>query len=283
MLFLILSIICSVTVGVLFKVARGYTISHTQIVAFNYLFALVLCYFSFSPDLSAVGSNAPWGLYIVLGILLPTIFLFMAASIKHMGIVKTDAAQRLSLFIPIIAAWLIFKEEFNFLKVVALLVGLPALLLILTKYSENTKNKWGYPAAVLLGFGLIDVLFKQIASYTTLPYATSLFVIFGIAFTIMIGAVVYELIFKQVKLNTTNVLFGGLVGIFNFGNILFYLKAHQKFADNPSTVFATMNMGVIIIGSLTGLFIFKEKLTKMNFLGLFLALIAIILIVISQQ
>jgi hypothetical protein len=29
-----------------------------------------------------------------------------------------------------------------------------------------------------------------------------------------------------------NILFG-LVGAFNFGNILFYLKAHQAFADNP--------------------------------------------------
>jgi hypothetical protein len=37
---------------------------------------------------------------------------------------------------------------------------------------------------------------------------------------------------------------------FNFGNILFYLKAHQAFADNPSTVFAAMNMGVIILGVL---------------------------------
>jgi hypothetical protein len=42
----------------------------------------------------------------------------------------------------------------------------------------------------------------------------------------------------------------GLVGAFNFGNILFYLKAHQAFADNPSTVFAAMNMGVIILGVL---------------------------------
>jgi hypothetical protein len=47
-----------------------------------------------------------------------------------------------------------------------------------------------------------------------------------------------------------SISFGGLVGAFNFGNILFYLKAHQAFADNPSTVFAAMNMGVIILGVL---------------------------------
>ncbi|MES2576988.1 MAG: EamA family transporter [Bacteroidota bacterium] len=283
MLFLILSIICSVTVGVIFKVARKYTISHTQIVAWNYVFAGTLCYLSFSPDLNTVESTAPWWLYITIGVLLPSIFLFLAASIKHMGIVKTDAAQRLSLFIPILAAWLLFKEEFNMLKISAFVLAIPALLLILTKNTENTKNKWGYPAVVLIGFGIIDILFKQIATYTSLPYTTSLFVILGIAMCIMFTVVAYEVIFKKVTLNIHNILFGGLVGIFNFGNILFYLKAHQEFSKNPSTVFAGMNMGVIIIGSLVGVLIFKEKLSKMNFIGLFLALMAIVLIVLSQQ
>lgn len=283
MLFLILSIICSVTVGVLFKTARGYTSSNTQIIASNYVFALALCYLSFSPDIKAVGKDAPWGIYAAIGILLPSIFLFLAASIKHMGIVKTDAAQRLSLFIPILAAWLLFREEFNILKVGAFMVAFPALLLLLAKPSNNTENKWGYPAAVLVGFGIIDILFKQIASYTALPYTTSLSVIFGIALLLTMVTVVYEVTFKKVKIDSKNILFGGLIGIFNFGNILFYLKAHQAFAKNPSTVFAGMNMGVIIIGSLVGLFIFKEKLTKMNFAGLFLALVAVVLIVISQS
>jgi drug/metabolite transporter (DMT)-like permease len=282
MLFLILSIICSVTVGGLFKVARGYDVSNTQIVASNYVFALALCYLSFSPDLIAVNTTAPWGIYIAIGILLPSVFLFLAASIKHMGIVKTDAAQRLSLFIPILAAWLLFKEEFNTLKIGALLVGFPALVFILAKPSQNTKNKWGYPAAVLLGFGLIDILFKQIALYTNLPYTTSLFVVFAVALIIMIVIVGYEVIFKKVQLNFKSLIFGGLVGIFNFGNILFYLKAHQSFAKNPSTVFAGMNMGVIVLGSLVGIFIFKEKLTKINYLGIAMALMAIVLIVVSQ-
>ncbi|MDI5894773.1 EamA family transporter [Flavobacterium algoritolerans] len=283
MLFLILSIICSVTVGVIFKVARKYTISHTQIVTWNYLFACILCYVAFSPDLNTVETTAPWWLYITIGILLPSIFLFLAASIKHMGIVKTDAAQRLSLFIPVLASWLLFKEEFNILKISAFVLAIPALLFILTKNTENTKNKWGYPAVVLIGFGVIDILFKKIATYTSLPYTTSLFVILGIAMTIMITVVAYEVILKKVIINIHNILFGGLVGIFNFGNILFYLKAHQEFSKNPSTVFAGMNMGVIVVGSLVGVLIFKEKLSKMNFTGLFLALIAIVLIVLSQQ
>ncbi|MFH6937579.1 EamA family transporter [Flavobacterium sp. FlaQc-30] len=282
MLFLILSILCSVTVGVIFKITRKYNANPIQIIAFNYIAALVLCYFTFSPDLTIVHKDAPWNIYAAIGILLPIVFLFLIFSIKHMGIVKTDAAQRLSLFIPILAAWLIFKEEFNSYKVIGLIIGFIALLFILRKQMQNEQNKWIFPVAVFIGFGVIDILFKQIALYTTLPYTTSLFIVFSIALAVSLLIVLYDVIFKKNGFNAKNVLFGALVGIFNFGNILFYLKAHKAFAENPSTVFAGMNMGVIVLGSLVGLFFFKEKLSKINIIGLLLALISIVFIVRSQ-
>jgi drug/metabolite transporter (DMT)-like permease len=282
MLFLILSIICSVTVGAIFKFTRVYSLNVIQIIAANYVAALVFCYLFFSPNLETLETTSPWKIYTALGILLPSVFLFLAASIKYMGIVKTDAAQRLSLFIPILAAWFLFEEHFNTLKISALLVGFPALLFILAKPTSNQENKWIYPALVLLGFGIIDILFKQIALYTTLPFTTSLFVVFAIALVIMGIVVGYEILFRKAKISSKSLLFGVLVGIFNFGNIFFYLKAHQAFSQNPSTVFAGMNMGVIIIGSLVGILIFKEKVTKLNVTGLFLALVAIVLIVVSQ-
>lgn len=282
MLFLILSILCSVTVGVIFKITRKYNADPVQIITFNYVMALILCYFTFSPDITAVHADAPWNIYVAVGVLLPIVFLFLFSSIKHMGIVKTDAAQRLSLFIPIIAAWLIFKEEFNSYKVIGLIIGFIALLFILKKQTGNDQNKWIYPFVVFLGFGIIDILFKQIALFTILPYTTSLFVVFDIALAVSLLIVIYNVLLRRTKLHLKNILFGALVGIFNFGNILFYLKAHKAFSENPSTVFAGMNIGVIVLGSLVGLLFFKEKLSKINFIGIFLALIAIIFIVFSQ-
>lgn len=282
MLFLILSVFCSVIVGVIFKITRKYNANPTQIVAFNYCIALVLCYATFAPNFSEIDAKAPWNIYVAIGLLLPIVLLFLVASIKNMGIVKTDAAQRLSLFIPILAAWLIFKEAFNTYKVIGLLIGFLALLFILRKPTQNSQNKWIYPAIVLFGFGIIDILFKQIALFTTLPYTTSLFVVFSIALVIAILIVGYEIVVKKVKFQIKNVLFGALVGVFNFCNILFYLKAHKAFSDNPSTVFAGMNMGVIVLGSLVGLLFFKEKVSKLNIIGLLLALISIVFIVLSQ-
>jgi drug/metabolite transporter (DMT)-like permease len=282
MLFLVLSIICSVTVGVLFKILHQKQSNTTQIITFNYATALLLSYVFFNPNFSTIISTSAWTIYAFLGILLPAVFFMLVQSIRHMGIVKTDAAQRLSLFIPILAAWFIFREQFNTYKIAALLLGFPALLLLLNKPTSNQENKWIYPALVLLGFGLIDILFKQIALYTKLPFTSSLFVIFAIALLIMLFVLAYGLVFKKVPFDSKNIFWGIAVGIFNFSNIYCYLKAHQAFAQNPSTVFAGMNMGVIVTGSLVGIFIFKEKLSKLNFLGLFLALLAIVLIVLSQ-
>ncbi|PKB18560.1 EamA family transporter [Flavobacterium sp. 5] len=212
MLFLILSVICSVTVGVIFKIARNYQVPSTQIVAFNYVFALALCYLFFSPDVTVLDASSPWIVFGSLGILLPVIFVFLAASIKHMGIVKTDAAQRLSLIISLLGAWLFFQEQFSLLKVMALLAGLPALLLILNKPTDNKENKWMYPAIVLVGFGVIDILFKQIALNSNVPFTTSLLVLFSISLIVMAVYNVYELLFKKVKFDLKSIIFGGLVG-----------------------------------------------------------------------
>lgn len=281
MLYLLLSIICSVSVGVIFKIARKTAANAKQVVLFNYVFALLLCYFTFSPDILTIGSEAPFLLYVSLGILLPVVFLFLIASIRSIGIVKTDAAQRLSLFISLLAAWILFKEDFTTAKLIGILIGFLALFCVLNKTADSDQSNFKYPVLVFLGFGVIDILFKKVAAFTAVPYTTSLFVIFGIAFFFMFWAVLYEVIIQKKGFEIKNLAFGFLVGCFNFGNILFYLKAHQAFSANPSTVFAGMNMGVILLGSIVGVLVFKEKLSKLNYAGLILALFSILFIVLS--
>ncbi|RZL61608.1 MAG: hypothetical protein EOO93_12950 [Pedobacter sp.] len=146
----------------------------------------------------------------------------------------------------------------------------------------KSHYSWLYLLAVFFGFGVVDVLFKIVSQITEVNYTTSLFLIFCIAFIVSIIYISYLVFTKKTKLQLINFVCGCILGFFNFGNILFYLKAHKSMADNPSTVFAAMNMGVIIFGSLIGIFIFKERLSKLNYTGLGLALIAIILITLSK-
>lgn len=284
MIYIILSVFCSVTVAVLLKLAKRYQISIIQAVTVNYFTALCLCFVFFKPNISAINSSAPWPIYIRLAILLPSIFLVLAASVKKLGIVKTDIAQRLSLFIPVVAAYFIFKEDFNSYKLIGLAIGFLAIFFTFFRKSKETanSNNWLYPILVFVGFGVIDVLFKQIALFKTLPYTTSLFTVFCLAFLVSLVIVIIMIVTKKTKLQLVNLACGLILGLFNFGNILFYLKAHQALAQNPTTVFAGMNLGVIVVGSLIGIVVFKEKLTRLNYAGIIFALVAIVFITISQ-
>lgn len=284
MIYLLISILCSVTVGVLLKLAKRYKINITQAVTWNYLFAIGLSLFFFKPIFKDLASTAHYDIYLALGVLLPVIFWFLAGSVRNIGIARTDIAQRLSLFIPILASYFLFKEHFTITKICGLALGFIAIFFTLYKKTKqrSTMGSWFYPLIVFVGFGLIDILFKQVAQIKSIPYTTSLTIVFILAFIISIVSILYLRAFKNQKLELVNFLCGCVLGFFNFFNILFYLKAHGAMAENPSTVFASMNMGVIILGSVIGIFIFKENLNKLNYWGLFLALAAIILITLSK-
>mgnify|MGYP006141945271 FL=1 len=282
MWFVILSVICSVTVGIFLKVAKRFQLNIFQIITFNYFSALLLTYLTFQPELTFKEKTIPYSLFIGLAILLPIVFLIQAKSIKEVGIVKTDIAQRLSLFIPLTASYFLFNETFSQLKIIGFIVGFSAIFFTLNKKSESKSDSWVYPLLVLLGFGIIDILFKKVAVFKDFSFTTSLFIIFCGAFIISILFLVGKILVQKEKLEIKNVLWGMALGILNFGNILFYLKAHKALSENPSTVFAGMNMGVIILGSLAGILLFKEKMTKWNYFGILLAIISIIFITLSQ-
>lgn len=284
MIFILLSVICSVTVGVILKLARRYDVSIIQAIATNYIVAGAFSYLLYQPELSLIDKNAPWDLYLGLAVLLPSVFVILGMSVKQAGIVKTDIAQRLSLFISIIAAWLLFKESFNYYKITGLVLGFVAIFFVLRKSQarSDSNNQSSAPLLVFLGFGIIDILFKKVALAKALPYTTSLSVIFILSFIVAALIVVAEIIRNKTRVQPKNILAGIILGIFNFGNILFYLKAHKSLHNNPSTVFAAMNLGVIVLGSIVGITIFKEKLNRFNYIGIALAITAIVFITLSQ-
>ncbi|WP_430612974.1 EamA family transporter [Flavobacterium sp. JP2137] len=285
MIYLLLSILCSVSVGVLLKLTKDKGTNIFQLVSVNYLVALLLCYLLFPIDLSAIPSDLPWLVLIPLSLLLPTIFVVLFHAVNLVGIVKTDIAQRLSLVIPILAAISIFGEQISTLKYVGLGFGLLAIYFTLSKRETaevSHKNAGLFPLLVFIGFGVIDVLFKQIALYTALPYTTSLFFVFVLALVVSLLINAYRMLVKSDVLSVKNLYFGIPLGLLNFSNIYFYLKAHRLFADNPTTVFAMMNFGVILLGTLIGVLFFKERLSRKNIWGLGMAIAAISLIATAQ-
>jgi drug/metabolite transporter (DMT)-like permease len=282
MVNLIISILCSVSVGVLFKYIKAKTSINIFLITINYLFAIVATYACFRPEIHF--SNVALNPYTIsLSILLPLVFILLSLSIRHSGIIKTDIAQRISLVIPIACSYWIFNELIPTSRWIGIITGFVALFFILNKREQSNGSNPVYLLLVFLGYGIIDVLFKQIALQKAIPYTVALFYIFCGCFIFATVITIISFFKKKFFIQKNAVFYGLLLGLFNFLNIYFYLKAHQSFAKNPTTVFATMNFGVILLGSLIGAFYFKEKLTKKNIAGLVMAVIAITLVVLSQM
>jgi drug/metabolite transporter (DMT)-like permease len=264
------------------KLAKRYHIDVYQAITWNYSMAIILTWIFLKPQLGNLQA-APIFTYSLLALLLPALFVILAVSVRLSGIVRTDIAQRLSLFIPIIAAFLLFGEKITPLKSVGIVLGFTAIICTIPwgQHAEGKKasgNGWLYLLIVFIGMGVIDVLFKQIAAFKAITYSSSLFIVFVMAFIFSLIGLLYQVVTKKMRFSWPHILIGWVLGIANFGNILFYLKAHKALANQPSTVFSAMNIGVIVAGALTGLIIFKEKLSLLNKAGIVIAIIAIIVI-----
>lgn len=250
-----------------------------QAIPVNYVVAASACLFIFKPSLS-FPVESPLSTYALLGVLLPTLFIILAISVTKSGIVRTDIAQRLSLLIPLLAAFLLFGEPISNQKLVAIAVGIVAVLFSIPWKQNQTSAaySWIYPLLVFIGMGIIDVFFKQLATLSEISFTTSLFWVFVLALFVSLILLAYNRWIKKEHLNLKNMIFGMVLGAFNFGNILFYIKAHKALSTQPSIVFTSMNIGVIALGSLVGLWLFKEKLSRLNYIGIGLALLAIVLL-----
>lgn len=278
MSFLIFAICASVLVSVFLKLARGHGINIVQAIVINYITAIGWCLILLKPDFSGVqASLASTSVFIVLllGVLLPSVFIIMAQAVDSVGIAKSDVAQRLALFLPILASFTIFDESLTLAKSTG--ITLAFLALICMTYRPDVYRRTGMMkntvlilASVWAGYGVIDILFKQISKQGG-AFANTLFLTFVLAFVILLG----YLLIKQVKWHGKSLSSGILLGCLNFANILFYIKAHQAYKDDPTLVFAGMNIGVIAVGAIVGVFLFKEKLNAINVIGLSISILAI--------
>lgn len=280
--YLIFAILCSVSVSILFKVSRRYNIAIEQAIAFGYVTAISLCYFLLKPDFKGLGftefflQSEAQPIFLTLGILLPVGFMVMSRAVEYAGIVRTDAAQRLALFLQIIAAVVIFNETLSQLRIVGVIVAFFALFCLLFKPAtavENAAKAAIFLAGVWLIWGTTGILFKKIALMGG-AFPTTLFISFVLA-----GTIIFIYLLAKRTVWTLPSLIGGVIlGCLNFFNILFYIYAHQYFKESPTIVFAGMDLGVICLGALVGALIFKEKISKINGVGILLGLVAIILL-----
>lgn len=280
MYLVVLAAMCSVAVSILLKQCKARQIDVLQMLAWNYVVAVLLCYVWFQPDFSQLSWTAtPWWTIGLLGLAMPSIFVMLGYSLAQAGMVKTEIAQRLSVVLSLCAAYLFFNEQLNALKLLGIILGLLAIICILfsrtaqlSPFSSAHQHHCAIRSlfTVWVGYALVDVLLKY-TSGLGLKFALTLNLSFIFAL-VFVGVI---LVLRK-TVWTERAFYSGLfLGLLNFSNIALYIKAHQLLKDSPSIVFAGMNILVVILGVIAGVMFFKEKLTKLSGAAIILATAAI--------
>lgn len=280
MIWIIASILCSSVLFLLFKFFDRFKTDLFSVVVFNYLFASLTGLLIFQPSLQNIincsrcltFSMITGGLFISLFVLISYVTVKQGASISVI-------ASKMALLIPILLSIIIYDEALSASLITGIIISIPALFLTAKKENNTIKN-YLWPIVLFLGSGLLDFCLKvgqkQILDQWSEQELTSITFLSS-----FICGLLYGSISGKLKWSKKVILFGVLLGVPNFFSIFFLFNALSAFPNDAAIIFPLNNIGIILITSLFALLLFKEKISKTNFLGILLCIVAIVLISIN--
>jgi len=297
MLFIVFATITSVLMLVIVRLFEKNKAHTFYALIFNYLSALTIGFTYSSIHLKSkdihfiqIIYSLPyqvWLITIIEGILFITVFYWIAQTTRYYGIAVASVANKMSFIFPVLSAHFLFNDELNTLQALALLLAIFSVYLV--TYSPNLKirsdaNKIIFPFLVFIGSGIIDSLInygnKTFVNTEDRQYVFSTFV-YG--FALLTGFIYIKTDTKKIfyqdnfKWKSTIGL-GLLLGIPNFFNLVFIIQALNTRILPSGQIFLILNLSNVITTALIGVFIFKEKLSWMNWLGIILAILSMVLI-----
>ena len=301
MIYLILAIVFSTGVFVAMRLFERFHLDNHQALMWNYVFASTTGFLMCKQfDTPAQLVAEPWfGLSIVTGFWFIFTYLLMTASTQRSGVTVTSLSSKLSVVLPTLAGVILFHERLNFVATMGIVLALVALVLVVggkkgdamkgdaMKGDAINRVSTGngllislLPVFIFFGTGTGDILMKlteQRNGSDDMGFMIAFIYFIALLFGILIVA--YDLIRGRSKWQWKSALGGIGLGVINFFSTYSVYNAMRCF-DNV-VLFPIYNIGVVSLTALVGWLLFKEKLNWKNYLGLAIAIIAVILITLK--
>ena len=275
MFFLILAIFSSAMVAIVMRLAQPRVSNPTGLLAGNYivcsLIALMLSVPAFGGSLE--GLSFPAGLGAVNGFIYLGGFALMQWSTRHNGVVLSSIFMKLGILVSMVISILWFRELPTALQTLGFLLAVAAIVII--NYSRGTtlsRSSWVLLLMLCMS-GMGDVMSKVYEVYGN-PKIENIFLFFTFLSALILCLAL--MVYRKERLGAKELLYGALLGVPNFLSSLFILKA---LGSIPGViVFPTYSVATILVVALTGLLVFREKLSKKQIFGAALICIALVLL-----
>lgn len=284
MIDLALSVLSSTLIFVAFKLFDTYKVQTLYAIITNYVVACLVGLFLYEGNVDVVQLTSTswyWG-PIALGVLFITIFNLMAKSTQVSGVSVTSVATKMSLVIPVVVGVVIYKEQLSLLQIIGIVLALLAVYLSSQKEKGITINRKDLllPLLVFLGSGIIDTSIKYFEEEHLTDQEIPLFssMVFGYAALTGLVFIGIKSFKTPLKINFKNILGGIALGVPNYFSIFFLIRALRSDMLNSAAVFTLNNVAIVMLSTVLGILLFKERLRPKNWGGVALAVLSIILV-----
>ena len=284
LLYIVLSISCSLAIAQILKLAENRKLNVLKILVFNYLSGFLISFFnsaefSVFPDVIPIPDLWLAILAVILGIIFIANMVVYSRSIDRVGMGVSIAAMRMSLIFPIAVSLFVFGEAIGGLKYVGIILALGSLLLMVprihTKGISGFSDAW-LPVLIFIMTGFADTGLKVYEQLFSTQISEDLFVsgIFFFSFLVGIGILLKR---KEIHFTFTEMLYGIATGVVNLYSSIFLIYALKMMPG--SIVFPLVNVSLVVLGTVIGIVIWKDTPSVKQWSGLAIAVISIILLV----
>lgn len=276
MLYLILTIISSALVSILMRLSGSRVKDNIAMLAVNYLMcgvvAAVYADFSLLPGVTGIGGAGLMG--GINGLLYLGSFMLLQINVQRNGVVLSSTFMKLGLLVSILTSVLFFGELPNGMQIVGFVIAVGAIVLI--NYDREAKGTAGFKLGLfllMLSGGAGDTMAKVFEELGN-PVLEPQFLFYTFAMALVLCVVLMGL--KKQRPGKWEVLFGLLVGIPNYFSAKFLLGALETL---PAViVYPVYSVGSILVVTLAGVLLFRERLEKRQWIGLAAILTALVLL-----
>ena len=276
---------------IIFKYFEIFKVNNLQAIIVNYITAGALALVAdgsvLTNNFSITNLFQPTFIYyaLIIGVLFIITFNLIAFGTQKIGIAITTVSNKMSMIIPVLIGLFVFKEDKNFLKLIGIVLAILAIFFSCSKNGKLSFDKKYLPVIILvfIGQGIADSTLKWAqefainASNNNVFFATTFFTA---AFS---GTLFMMIQLRKITVTLRSLLWGVILGIPNYFTLYFFVEALSARVFESSQVFPIVNMGVIVLTAVMGIILFREHLSKSNWMGILLALIAISLITFSND
>lgn len=282
MLCLVLAVLCSSAVNVLMRLSEGRAKNTFVMFMSNYAVCAAIA-FAFTGGGSPFAAHPGLRFALLLGLVSGCCYLssltLLRVNIAKNGVMLASVFMKLGVVVPALMAILFFGESPTAWQIAGFAIAVAAIIIIYTEpKTGGPRNKAAAGGAVLLLVMLfVSGLTESMANiYEKLgdPAVKDRFLFFNFL-TACLASGAAALISRK-KIAPADVLFGAAIGVPNYFCTRFLLLSLSQVP--AVVVYPVYNIGAIVVISLFGLLLFRERPGRRKLIGLLMIIAALVLL-----